>query len=202
MAKFQTNLLRDHVMPPRQRKRFYRGMLMYLAICGVVFVFVVYRATWSFLRAAQQRTDMQRLEREFQAEHPDESSLLAYAEDVRGEAAALTETLQNVDTTLTRRKALGALLSGLVQPLPEGTRLIDFNLDRKKNQVSFDLASLLTIHAGQLPDTTEFVRLWNQDPRLNGSLEDIKAVSSKRMTMEGQPVFVIKFSATLKRGRA
>lgn len=199
MVPYRVNLIRTVVLPPARRVLLFRAMLGYLALCLLVLaaeVAVGYQRVEDWWL---QRAEIRELEARFQAENPGRGELLPCFRRLRERLETKAARLERVSQVLARRFPVGPVVDALLTPLPDDFELATLELDVAKRQVGFDLfvpvaAEAATLSAGEL------VHGWSGDPALAARLRAVEPLATQRRLIDGQAVFIFKYSAALAEG--
>ncbi len=195
MAQIKLNLIRDRVISRGFRKGLFWSMLVYLILCGIGLAFVTHRAALRFVDAADQHHETKVINQQFRGDHPNESSMQSYAQDLRERMTLTADVLDGVDLGFKQDVMLPRILLGLAKPLPEECLLVNVDLQIKKKTIKFSVMvqdrKSKSMTAGQIID------LWTEDGMLGTQLKDIRAEASQSEYRSGRRVRVHRFSAKL-----
>jgi hypothetical protein len=192
-AAFGINLIRTRTLSRERRRALFWGLIVYLSLCSVALVWVVYDSTTRLVAAWRQRGEMAALEEQFRRDNPDEAEIMAYAQDLSGTAARYAGQLGIIQSVLGKRVALPGILRGILEPLPDNVRLFNLTLDDRKRELLFELVVPIP-RKGETVGSGELVAAWNDDDMLMSRVGQVRSVVSKRQRIDGVHVFVLKFA--------
>lgn len=198
MPPFELNLIRDIVVPLARRRVYLNVMLGYLFLCGLGLVIVFSQATRQFIFTSDQQKDIQRVEQEFKALHPQQDDIMDYASLLQRNLKSLGKTIGLLETDIGSRVDLARVLVGVTAPLPVEALLIDVRLAVDSRILSFEIAMPIQEGGAPLYNASELVAIWLEDQELMEQVISISAVASRRRLVAGDAYFVIKFSGELK----
>jgi hypothetical protein len=197
MATFRINLIRDYTPPPETRRMIFMGMVMYLAVCGVILVFLSYRGARRLVAANGMRTQIGVLENQFCREHPGRNNILVYGRELKQQMDEFAGKLATINAVCDQRVDLARILLCLSAPLPKDVNVASVDLDREKGAVEFEVAFLVG-ERGEAVDASQLIAVWNSDSALMARVGKISSMRSERRKMEGKALDVWRFGCALR----
>ena len=196
MTAFRINLIRGLTPTAKQRERIFWGMISYLVLCGVALVGIAYYETRRLAATFGLRADIALLDAQFRNEHPGQTDILRYAKKMKEQLFECADKLESVRWIQTTRVTLAPILLALAAPLPSDIDIAGLQIDSEKRTLEFELIVPIT-GMGERVDAGRLIGIWNEDPALISRVGKISSAKSQRQSMEGKPVYVLRFTASL-----
>ena len=197
MAVYEINLAKGRVIPANQRRIWYRVLFLYLAVVGTVFAFLANHVTRDLLAALARREELPILERQCLNECAAESGgILQYSRQLEAEMAWQADTLEAVQSVISRRTGVAQILLGLATPLPPGSSLLGADISSSTRELGFEVVLLEDRSAGGLSPLS-LINAWTRDPALTAEVTEIRSTNSQRSTLNGRGVLIWSFTGRL-----
>lgn len=193
MVDYRINLAKTVVSTPEQRRKFYNGMILYLALCAAGLVYVAYLASANMLDARRANKERQSTIEAVSAatyvgksffKNPDQAyeELLLYAAD-----------LELLTSAFSQRTHFLPVLSQLFTDFPEDVRVEALEASAENNSINYALV-------GPLESVKKQQSSWKQNDELKGLVSSIKQVKSKQYDEVGdQALYLFQFECILKK---
>lgn len=200
MTGWRTNLMREYVPSPAQRRQYYLGMIVFLAGCGLALVVIVHLATLRLVDTVHERNKIAQMEAKFRSLHGDLSgSLDQVVGRLETELKQAQGRLASVQRLVSRQVRLDRLLGGLCQPLPRDVQLVRLDVRPGERVARFDLA---------MPDLPEqeqgraraLLEAYAAQPLLETELRDIRVVARQTQRVGDRAVAILRFEGRLVGG--
>jgi hypothetical protein len=198
MAVFEINLAEGRVIPAARRHIWFCALLSYIAIAGLVFVFLANRLTRDLMAAREQREHLQLLENRYLGGRPQQDrDIIRYANAMGTAMDAYADTLETIDSMLTRRVRVAHILFGLTSPLPADASLFSVDLSADKRELVFEV--LTPEERSSRDDITppSLIAAWERNPDISRELAQITSVNRQRILLNGQGALIWRFTAHL-----
>jgi hypothetical protein len=196
VTAFRINLVRDRPVPLMQRRVIVRALALYLFVVGGLLAWEINLATRSILHVRRRARTTASQHEAFARLHPGRPSIEIHnailARELKEDTAALTA----IEGIVARRRPAAAILYGLASPLPSDIHLLDLDLDFAGGALRFNLAVPVE-RREQRADTAALLDAWNRDPALRRWTADLREESNQQSTVDGAPVFLLRFSGAL-----
>ncbi|MCF7818269.1 MAG: hypothetical protein K9M54_10345 [Kiritimatiellales bacterium] len=192
MVDYRINLARTATSTPEQRRKFYNGMILYLAACAAGLVYVAYSASLNVLEAYRENRQRRFLEKsvtdvsEFSKtfyRNPDKAyqELQQYSADMALLKAALAE-----------RTHFLPVMKQLFTNFPKDVAIENLDASSAQHSIVFGLV-------GPSKSVKDLQTTWKQNAELNGLVESIRQVTGEVRVVAGEPVYFVKFECVLKK---
>jgi hypothetical protein len=190
MVDYRINLAKTITSTPEQRRKFYNGMIIYLAFCAAGLVYTAYLASDNVMSAysaeKQRRTMVKAVssasgfgERFYRNPQKAYSELELYAKD-----------LTLLKTAFAQRTHFLPVLNQIFTDFPKEITVENLEASAKQKTITFGLAG-----PGKLIRNRQ--EAWKKNAKLN-TLVRIKQVKSEQQMVDGQPVYSVIFEGELK----
>ncbi len=196
MPEFGINLIRDRVIPRARRQARYWAMVGYLGIAGATLAVSLAFATSWVTRALVVRDDLERLEREFAADHPDQPGIEDHAAWLERSVSVNVERLKTLDRLAADTPPTARLIYDLVLTLPAGVTLRQLVIDTSEQVVTFELLAT-GARAETEPGPSEMLAQWKRNTALSAHLVRITHLGSTRQSNGERNDAVWRFSGQL-----
>lgn len=193
---YRINLAKSLTSSIEDRTRFYNGMIIYLALCFAVLVYVAYASSANIHSYIENKQEHRRL--------------LASASAVSGfdaEAfknpdkayAALQEYSNQIDMlkrVIAQRVQLLPVIHNLFAELPKGASLQSFSAN--KDKIMFGVVVPPSSGAAGDP-VRQLTAAWEGNEELMRRVASIRPINGERRTMGAETVFYVQFECILKK---
>jgi hypothetical protein len=198
MTKFNINLGRRFVFSSKARYTLSLAFLLYLLVCGVLIVFICNRASANFAAAETLKSRIEELGVRFAMTHPDGVTINDYHDQILKKLESFERELNLLEEHTPQHLPVVQVLVELVEPLPNGVRLLDCKYDHETRLLQFSVviprdANLSTITSDKL------ISNWRKQPLIRTDVELITAIYNGRTTFNNRDVSVVRFRCILKR---
>ncbi len=196
MIDYHVNLAKDLVGSETQRRRFYNGMLIYLALCAVALVFTAYLSAINMKHYLKNRRQRRQLQSSIVAVSGLEPSAFKHPDKVYDALKADAARIGKLKAALEGRVQLLPVVYNLFSILPQGVALQ--SLSAGDGKISFGMEMPLSSNG-----SGDFVRNlkegWETNPELMRRVKSIRPLTGERRRMGNVSVFYVEFECILKK---
>jgi len=196
MVDYRINLSKTLTSTVEERTRFYNGMLVYLALCSVALVFVIYISTVNSLNFLENKRDRARLLVEVSAQTGVDKTAFKNTTQAYAELEAYSKQLNELRLVLMHRRAQYPIISNLFLDLPDSVVLQ--SLLMKEGKLSFGL-TMPSASAEAGDPVRKLKTTWGQNKELMKHVVSIRPITGERRTIGTESVFYLKFECVLKK---
>ena len=199
MNSFEINLIKGRVPLPEKRKIIFLSIILYLAACSLVLVFLCYSITANFVKLSYDKRQLGRIEKEVSGHYSQGRSMFNYASDMKAEIGKHIDTIETISSVLQKRVNLAILVRSFFAVLPSGAYIDNFMLDSAGKRLSFNVI----MPAGSIEtvfDASELISAWKNNASLMSNIDRIELVMSQRQKIGEESMFISEFSCSLSKG--
>ncbi len=191
MVDYRINLAKAVVSTPKQRRKFYNGMMIYLSLCAVGLVYVAYLASSNVMEAYSASRQRSRV-KAFSSASDISKTFYKNPEKAYEELQLYAEDLALLKTAFAQRTHFLPVLNQLFADFPEDVAVENLEASAAGNRIAFGLVGPgRSVKAQQMA--------WKQNSELNGLVRSIKQVKGEQRMVGGLPVYFVKFECVLKK---
>lgn len=198
MATFKINLIRDRVLPLKQRRTIALVLFFWFIICVFFAVYLCYNLKGNFFRLAVERKAITVTETRISKELWGANNILASAKNTKMELAKCIEKLNTVDYVLSKRINLIRLLMSFVGPLSQDAYIDNLNLDINTQTLNFNVVVPLYKETDAF-NTGGLISAWKNDAFLKTYIENIRFSASRTRENNGKKEFISTFSCNFSK---
>ncbi len=196
MIDYRINLAKSFVASESERRRFYNGMLIYLALCAVALVFTAYLSSVNVKHYLKNRRERQQLQATIAAVSGLDAATFRNPDKVYDALNADAERIGRLKTALSGRVPMLPVIYNLFSDLPRGVALQ--SLSAGTDKMSFGMVMPLSSDA-----SGDFVRDlkagWERKPELMRRVKSIRPLTGERRRVGSISVFYVEFECMLKK---
>lgn len=196
MAVFQINMARSRVIPAARRRLWYRMLVVYLGLSGVILVLLAGAATRYLVVALDRCQQLARLEAQCLRSCPGYGDIEDCAQQTGARMAHSADTVEAIAGILSNRTQVAVLVFGLAVPLPGEMALNNVDMNADKRDLTFEVwVPENGAPSGMTPPN--LVPLWTRNPALTAQVAQLASVNSQRTRMNGRGFSVWRFTGRL-----
>jgi hypothetical protein len=199
MTLIRINLIRGRAPGAQARQRILIGMLLYLALCGILLVLLSGNAARRLVETRNLRASLMELESQFQSRHGSEGNLVFYGRSLNSRLDSYARLLEKINLAYSNRTDLARVVLALAAPLPSDARLHGLSLKPDKKILEFDV-DFAVESAGETIDASQLIAAWNRDQNLTSQVSRVNSVRSQKKSVDGRLLENWHFTTTLLRG--
>ncbi len=192
MVDYHINLAKELVSTPKERERFYNGMLIYLSVCSVALVFFAYFSSFNI----QNYMKNQRMRQHLLATSSTEMDAFMFSnpDQVYTELRGYADQVGILKQALEQRVQLLPTISNLFLDLPDQISLQSLSAD--KNKMSFGL--LMPSSSDETGDPVRMLKnSWTGNSALMKSVSNIRPITGERRVVGSNSLFFVQFECVL-----
>jgi hypothetical protein len=193
---YQINLIRDRVMPARQRRALFAGLTVYLFACIALCLWLAYDASSRFAHSIGQRELGERVGRPGGLPCEGAADVEECAATLTARVDAAADRLNAIQGILQRRVDVVRCILALAGQLEPGMELMRFDLDTAARRLKFDIVVHSDPEAGK-GGADKFAATLAADAWLGRQVRDVRPVGVQTERLEGEPVQVWRFEAAV-----
>jgi hypothetical protein len=193
------NLAKKAVWSAKERRIIYKWMLVYLLVCLLLLPVVAYRASVKIRDGIAASHQVQNIQQRFRQEHPDQGSMLIYANALRdslgrdaAHAAAVSAAFPH-----TAHSMLPLLDLILHQNGDSMINRLAFEQEDRNRRSSLEF-SLALPESSARADSTTLLRNWRGDPTLVRQFSAIVPINTERGNVMGQDMMMMRYRAIFR----
>ncbi len=191
MVDYQINLAKTVTSTPEQRRKFYNGMILYLAVCAAGMVYVAYLASSNVMEAYSASRQRGRMVKAVTSSSDFSKTFYKDPDKAYEELKLYAADLALLKTAFAQRTHFLPVLNQLFANFPEDVAVENLEASAANNNIAFGLV-------GPGKSVKAQQEAWGQNAELNGLVHSIKQVKSESKTVGGQPVYFVRFECILK----
>lgn len=191
------NLARNLILPKKQRRIIYLGMITYLIFAGILFILMIIDAALGIQEGMRCRQQTQLIQANFNDNYPRKDSIPDYAEQIEKTlinsenlAASINKNLPDkIQTSL-------PLITALIQP-SEDRKLYDlkFFQQLKNGTPAMEFSIQVSAADRNVPDLAQ---LWQNNKELIRQFKSITPVTTRRGRIGTGDVFIMSYEAEFR----
>lgn len=191
MVDYQINLAKSVTSTPEQRRKFYNGMILYLALCAAGMVYVGYLASANMMEAYNANRQRRNMVRAVSSVSTFSKEFYKNPDKAYSELQAYTADLTVLKSAFAERTHFLPVLNQLFSDFPEDVAIESLEASAAKNSITFGLV-------GPGKSVKAQQAAWRKNTKLSGLVRSIKQVKGEQRMVGGQPVYFVKFECILK----
>ncbi len=193
---YRINLSKTLTSSPGSRKRFYHGMLLYLALCSVGLVIAAYFAGLNAQQYLENRQERKQLLRTVSAVADLDESVFKDPDMIYSELQVSAGQVEQLKLALARRVQILPIIHNLFIDLPENVALQSLSANR--TMLSFGLVMPPPSEEAGDP-VRELKAIWESNEELGKRVASIRPVTGERRTVGSESFFYVQFECTLSK---
>jgi len=191
MVDFQINLAKSVTSTPEQRRKFYNGMILYLALCAAGMVYVGYLASANMMEAYSANRQRRSMVKAVSSVSAFSKEFYKNPDKAYSELEAYTAELTLLKSAFAERTHFLPVLNQLFADFPEDVAVENLDASAAKNSITFGLV-------GPGKSVKAQQAAWRKNTTLSGLVRSIKQVKGEQRMVGGKPVYFVKFECILK----
>lgn len=195
MRTYQLNMARGFVMPLEARRKWLHWFFIYLAVCSVLIMWVLYDVIQGVTRARSRLEALRQQEERFLAGHPEVKTIADCKRDMDGMVAVALRNVKAVAAFEASEFNVAGVLLGLAESLPRGLNVGSFDFDSDSRKVGFEIVMPASLKLDDKVSPPQLIAMWEKEPLLAGHLTQIGAENSERVRRNGAEILCWRFSA-------
>jgi len=193
MVDYHINLAREMVSTTEQRKRFYRGMLIYLTVCALVLAGAAWFSARNVKEAFRNRRECEHLLANASMVEGVDAEAFSNPDQIYEELQFRATEIARLKQALERQVRLLPVIHNLFAELPEGVALQSLSADQGK--MAF---GLLMPPSGKVADPVRDLKnLWKKNEALLTRVSSIRPVTGERRMVGTNSIFFVQFECFL-----
>ena len=191
---FEVNLIRDRVMAPHRRRLLFWGMMLYLGLCSILLVAVIFTDTYRVLDAVANNREASAIEAAFKEAYHQDEDLITYARTLKEQLEEDRNRVDTVHKLVEQRANLTRILIGLSVPMPRNFTIDNFALDQRNGRLSFKL----TVPEESAREASNLVASWNASPDLGREAGGFRTVARNQTSRDGISYLELQVEGSLQ----
>jgi hypothetical protein len=190
MVDYRINLAKTLTSTPEQRRKFYHGMIVYLALCAAALVYTAYLASANVVEAYNAGRERRTMVKAVTASSDFSRNFYRNPDEAFQELQVYAEELSALKTALGQRTHFLPVLSQLFANFPEDVAVEELEASAARNAISFGLV-------GSGKSVREQQLKWKQNDKLNRLLRSIKQIKGEQRMVGEQAIYFVQFECIL-----
>lgn len=197
MTAYNINLAKGFVKTPRQRRRFYRGMILYVLLCSTLLIYLVYMAAINLTNTYESRKRRRMMINSTAASSLFYRDLFQDPKTAYADMKQYAEQIAALNDGLSGRVDFRPVIHLLLTDLPLTVQIESLDASAEGNKISFSLQVPIT-SSGSGDAVRGLLNEWNANEELMALINAVRPVTGERRNLGGENVFLVKFVCTLK----
>jgi hypothetical protein len=194
MTAFEVNLIRDRTPAPARRKALYWGLLVYLGLCGMLLVTVVYIDTYRMITAIEYQREAAAIRRAFAERYPQQEDAISLAKSLQEGLEEDLAKVKSIEDLVDRSAHLTRILLGLTIPMSRDVVLNELRLDQETGRLVFTLS----VPEAEARKAMDLIAVWNSSANLNREVTRFRTLSRNQTVEGGRVMVLMEVEATLR----
>ena len=191
MVDYHINLSKSVTSTPEQRRKFYNGMMLYLAICSAGMVYVAYLASFNVKEAYNSSRQRKQMIQSISSVSGFGKRFYKDPSVAYGELQLYASDLTLLKTAFLERSCFLPVFNQLFPHFTADVVVESLEVYPENKSFVFELAG-----AGQSVKTQQAA--WKKNVELNNLVRSIKQIKGEQRMIGGQSVNLVKFECILK----
>ncbi|MBN2161376.1 MAG: hypothetical protein JXR25_00315 [Pontiellaceae bacterium] len=195
MTDYTINLARSLTASPEERRRFYRGMMVYLSVCGLGLTIAAYFLAVNLSVWWNARQDRERMLSTAVAVSGLSRMDFDQPEDQYLMLKKPSSQVESLEQLLKKRVQLVPVVYNLFAEMPEGVVLQSLVANKEKMAFGLVLPQSTASESGD--PVRSLSTVWEKNDELMRRVKTIRPVTGERRTSGSNSVFFVQFECTL-----
>jgi hypothetical protein len=191
MVDFKINLAKAVTSTPEQRRKFYNGMLIYLALCAAGLVYTAYFTSRNIGEAFRTERQRKQVISTVSTVSGFGKKFFANPQKAYSELELYAKDMDLLKQAFGQRAGFLPVINLLFKDFPEDVAVESLEAVAARNTVSFGLV-------GPSKSVRAQQAAWKKNDELGKRVRSIKQVKGELRMVQGAPVYFVKFECTLK----
>ena len=192
MVDYRINLARTVTSTPEQRRKFYNGMIIYLAVCAAGLVYVAYSASLNVMEAYRENRDRRFLVKTIADVSEFSQGFFRNPQAAYNELQQYSADMALLKASLAERAHFLPVMTQLFSTFPKDVAIESLEASSVQHSIVFGLV-------GSSKSVKDLQAVWKQNAELNELVDSIKQVTGEVRVVAGEPVYFVKFECILKK---
>ena len=201
MVPYQMNMARGHVLPLATRKRWRRGLAVYLLLVVAVLGGSVALLTLHGIELSNLEESLRLRERELLNQRPGFANAGEYMRKLGREMAVCESQLNALNGFRAGECRAGGIILGLVNVMPAGMDLGQVSLDGAAAKLGCEVYVPIGLKNGDLMTPPYLISLWSSEPLLTGRVSRFTSEKSERALVDEREVMKWRFTGVMGGGK-